>query len=147
MKILTNQFLSFAMVFCSICVLAGCGAKTDGPKLVTVSGKITLNGEPLPGGDIIFRPADGQGHAYAGKITDGTYTLDTEAGKKRVEIKSMREVPGKTTEDNPGEVVNVREQIVPTKYNSESTLEITVTEEGSGSTDFPLEGEPPKPKK
>lgn len=147
MKVLANQFLVCSIVCFLSSVLAGCGGNSDGPKLVMVSGKIPLNGEPLPEGDVIFRPADGKGHAYAGKIKDGTFAHETEAGKKKVEIKSMREVPGKTREDNPGEIVNVREQVVPTKYNSESTLEITVSEEGSDSADFALEGAPPKPKK
>ncbi|WP_339732914.1 hypothetical protein [uncultured Gimesia sp.] len=144
MKPLINQFLCCATLFFLTSVLAGCGGNSDGPKLVPVSGNITLNGDPLPEGDIIFRAADGKGHAYAGKIKDGSYSIETEAGKKKVEIKSMKEVPGKTTEDNPGEVVNVREQVVPTKYNSESTLEIMVTEEGADSADFALEGDPPK---
>lgn len=147
MKPLINQFLCCATLFFLTSVLAGCGGNPDGPTLVSVSGKITLNGAPLPEGDVIFRAADGKGHAYAGKIKDGSYSIETEAGKKKVEIKSMRDVPGKTTEDNPGEVVSVREQIVPTKYNSESTLEITVTEGGSDSTDFSLEGDPPTSKK
>ncbi|QDT45535.1 hypothetical protein Pan241w_56600 [Gimesia alba] len=143
----TTHIFFCAIAFFLFSVLAGCGKNADGPKLITVSGKITLNGEPLPEGDIIFRPADGQGHAYAGKIQAGTYSIETEVGKKKVEIKSMRDVPGKTTEDNPGEVVNVREQIVPTKYNSESTLEIAINEGGADSADFTLEGDPPQPQK
>ena len=146
MKNLINRIYSHTTVCLLSILLAGCAGNSDGPKLVTVSGKITLNDAPLTEGDVIFRAADGKGHSYAGKINDGTYTLETEVGKKKVEIKSMRDVPGKTTEDNPGEVVNVREQIVPAKYNSESTLEITVSEEGSDSTDFILEGDPPNAK-
>ncbi|QDV53607.1 hypothetical protein [Gimesia fumaroli] len=146
MKLILNQLLSYVALCFLTLTLAGCGGNADGPKLVTVSGNITLNGEPLPEGDVIFRAADGKGHAYAGKIKDGSYSIETEVGTKKVEIKSMKEVPGKTTEDNPGEVVNAREQVVPAKYNSESTLEFTVTEAGSDSADFALEGDPPKPK-
>ncbi len=146
MSTFADRFISCAVVFFLTSIITGCGGSSEGPKLVTVSGKITLNDAPLPNGDIIFRPANGTGHAYAGKITDGNYSIETEIGEKRVEIKSMREVPGKTTEDNPGEVVNVREQIVPTEYNSESTLKTTVPKEGSSNTDFQLKGDPPKPK-
>jgi len=124
--------------------LVGCGGGDDGPEKVTVIGKVTLNGEPLATGDIIFR-ADGKGQSYAGKINDGSYTLDCEVGSKRVEITSLKEVPGKTSEDNPGEIVNVKEQVVPATYNAETTLTAAVSKDKL-EFDFTLEGDPPASK-
>jgi hypothetical protein len=43
-----------------------------------------------------------------------------------VEITASREVPGQFREDNPGERVAVKEQFIPAKYNSESTLKLEI---------------------
>lgn len=124
-------------------LLNGCGGGDDGPTTYTVSGTVTLNGESLPQGDIIFRPADGTGQSYAGKIVDGAYQFESEAGEKKVEITSYREVPGQTREDNPGEVVNVTEQIVPENYNVKSDLNASISADHT-KNDFELTGDPPR---
>jgi hypothetical protein len=53
--------------------------------LVPVSGAVTLDGKPLPVGDVTFQPAAGLGDANqevpVGKIRDGKYELSTR-GKK-----------------------------------------------------------------
>ncbi|MEQ9407248.1 MAG: hypothetical protein RIK87_05955 [Fuerstiella sp.] len=124
-------------------VMTGCGGDPAGPEKFTVSGQVSLNGEPLPDGDVIFRSADG-GHAYAGKIQQGSFSFEAEAGSKQVEIKSYRPVPGKTREDNPGEIVQVTEQVVPAKYNDKSELTVSVEAGGDNAFTFELQGDPPK---
>ena len=118
-------------------LISGCGDRLQGPALLSVSGKVTLNGQPVESGDIIFRPASGNGHAYAGRIENGEFTLECEAGAKQVEITSFREIPGKFNEENPGEQTPVTEQIIPDEYNAQTTLKVSV--EGGGSNDFPFE--------
>ena len=55
-------------------VCLGCG---DGSSLVSVTGKVTLDGEPLPGADVSFRP-NGKGEtAYATTAQDGSFSLQT----------------------------------------------------------------------
>jgi hypothetical protein len=40
--------------------LAGCGGPAE--RLVPVSGKVTVNGRPLPGGKVVFHPDAGKGN-------------------------------------------------------------------------------------
>jgi hypothetical protein len=48
----------------------GCGGGSKG----TVSGEVSLDGKPLPAGNVIFTPANGP--AVAGPIKDGKYTAE-----------------------------------------------------------------------
>lgn len=131
-------------VFVLVClVVCGCGGQPEGPSKYSVSGIVTLNGEPLPDGDVILRAVDGN-HAYAGKILQGLFTFEAEAGTKNVEFRSYRVVPGKTREDNPGEIVPVTEQVVPTKYNKATELTVQVEADGENDFMFDLVGDPPK---
>ena len=131
-----------SMLLGTLC-LFGCGSGKEGPALYPVAGEVTLNGTPLPEGDIIFRPADGSGHSYAGKIVDGKFTVEVEAGKKTVEITARQEIPGKTREDNPGEIVTETQQVVPEKYNVNTELTADVSAD-MAALQFTLEGDPPK---
>jgi hypothetical protein len=60
----------------------GCGA--DGVGGVPVSGKITIDGEPIPHGTITFVAADGGTPTGGGVIKDGAYTAKVPPGKKIV---------------------------------------------------------------
>ena len=108
---------------------AGCGDKNRG----TVRGRVTLDGEPVAQGSIIFIPGQqGQGKPTGGPITDGMYHLAGDAapavGLNRVEIranrKSGRMIPKPFSP--PGEMMEVPEEAVAAKYNDESTLEFEV---------------------
>jgi hypothetical protein len=106
--------------------LIGCGgAANSGPKLYSVTGKVTFSGEPLKEGDLVVRSVDGK-HGAGSKITDGQFTLKAPAGAFVVEITAMRDVPGEFREENPGEKVAVREQFIPSKYNSETSLKMDI---------------------
>lgn len=48
--------------FLAVSLFIGCGGSDDGPKLVPVSGKVTLAGSPLPGVGISFRPDAAKGN-------------------------------------------------------------------------------------
>lgn len=114
-------------------VLSGCG---DSSGTVPVTGKVTLDGEPITEGDILFRATDGS-PSHAGKIQDGIYSAEVSPGEKQVEITAYRDVPGKFREDNPGERTPVREMYIPQQYNRASTLKIEVTP-GSQTENFEL---------
>jgi hypothetical protein len=117
---------------------SGCGSGETGPKLETVVGKVTYQGEPVKEGDISLIPIGPTGKSAGGKIIDGTFTLQVDAGKKKVEIVALRDVPGKFNEDNPGEKVQVREQFIPAEYNSKTKLEYEVTVGGQNDPVFDL---------
>jgi hypothetical protein len=65
--------------------MAGCSKSTG-----TITGKLTVNGQPLKGGDISFLPADGVGPSGTGMINeDGTYTVtNCPVGAKKVVVKT-----------------------------------------------------------
>lgn len=66
----------FRFGFATLVLLAvGCGP--SGPELVPVSGRVLLDGQPLPAKSVFFIPADGTGGLGAGANTksDGSYEL------------------------------------------------------------------------
>jgi len=76
-------------------ILVGC-TSGDQPPLATVSGKVTLNGEPLPNVEIAFEPEKGR-PSYG--LTDATgkydlvYIRDTrgaKVGKHKITVKSSQ---------------------------------------------------------
>jgi len=110
------------MLFCLAAVFAGCGGET-GPKRYEVIGVVSFDGQTLPDGDIQFLPAEGTGTVDGGKIAAGEFALDVTARKKRVEIRATREtkemVPSGAM---PGQMEPKREDYIPTRYNTASTL-------------------------
>ena len=101
--------------------------------LVPITGSVTLDGTPLPEGDILFTPADPQFGGESAKIAGGAYQANVRPGKNKVEIRATRPVPGK--KGPMGEPLI--EDYVPAKYNSQSNLSIEVTA-SQRKHDFPL---------
>lgn len=116
----------------SLCVgvLAGCGGGEKGPTLYKIDGTVTWEGKPVPEGDVAIIPVETGGTSGGGKIVDGKFSVQVSSGRKKIEITAMRDVPGKFSEVNPGEKVQIREQYLPAKYNSASELELNVKAEG-----------------
>ncbi len=78
-------------------IFLGCGDKDK----ATVTGKVTLENEPVASGYIWFHPEDKQGTSASGEIVDGEYRITgMTPGKKRVQI-TITEVSGSVA-DNPG---------------------------------------------
>jgi hypothetical protein len=79
---LSSAFRYLAVVcLCGLLVAVGCGP--SGPKLVPVSGKVTLDGQPLTAGAVSFSPDSAKGNkekvAPTGSInSSGVYELSTE---------------------------------------------------------------------
>lgn len=112
--------------------LTGCGA--SGPATYPVGGTVTFKGEPLPTGKMTLIPADSKAKTTVAEITAGKYATEVTGGEWTVNIQAVRET---------GPVIEAlgeapREQYLPAKYNSESTLKITVPS-ADGKFDFALE--------
>jgi len=84
----TGRLVSFAMGAAVVLGLTGCQ-----PSLATVEGQVRYQGQPLPGGSIIFYCADGQ--IVRGLIApDGRYqVVNVPYGTARVAIQAHRAQP------------------------------------------------------
>jgi hypothetical protein len=132
-------------------LVAGCGPAGDEWNRAAVSGRITLDGEPLKSGTIMFFPIGGtRGPAAGGDIVDGEYALDAEAGPvvgmNLVQIRSVQktgrmvESPTAVEADGPhveGMMVQEYAETVPAHYNTYSKLEREVRSENN-QFDFAL---------
>ncbi len=106
--------------------IIGCGdGGKPGPQMYHIVGTVSYSGEPLKDANLVARSVDGK-HAAGATISNGKFQLDAPAGMTIVEITASREVPGEFREDNPGEKVPVKEQFIPAKYNTESTLKLDI---------------------
>ena len=128
-------------VFCAavLGLIAGCGS--EGPKFVEVTGTVTLDGNPLKAGTVMFFPTDGP--ASTGPIIDGKFRLYSSGeqigavpGKHQVAIMGPQE---NSYSDAPA-VVNP----VPERYLVPETsgLEKDVAEEGENVISIELTTKP-----
>jgi hypothetical protein len=100
--------------------ILGCGPAA--PKTVVVVGTVTWKGEPVPDGDIIFEPVGDNITSDHAEIRDGAYEADVKVGNKRVRILATRE----SDKFKHLGMQGGREQYLPARYNSESTLTATI---------------------
>jgi hypothetical protein len=124
---------------------AGCGS--SGPVRAPIRGKITVGGQPLAAGRILFTPvAPNQGPATSAVVTAGEYVIPEEegpvVGTNRVEVEAELHLGfalddeaafakrgGKPLPPNP----------IPPQYNRESQLvvEVKAGEENSYDVTIP----------
>lgn len=122
-----------AVLFIS-CVAVGCSDPTIG----TVTGTITVDGEPAETGSVAFIPTDGKGSTAGGKIVDGSYTAVVAVGVSRVEVRVPKIIGEQRlydTKDSP--VAPVWEESLPEKYHNESELTYDVPS-GKSEKNFDL---------
>src|SRR5262249_26074939 len=107
-------------------------------QLTDVSGRVTIDGQPMPNGSITFIPADGKGKPSAGEVKDGLYSVKVPPGTAKVAI-SRPVVVGKKQEydkpDSPEQPL-VKEGL-PARYNVTTELTAEV-KPGKNAIDFAL---------
>jgi hypothetical protein len=123
----------------------GCGGSA---RLAPVSGRVTLNGAPLPNAKVIFQPIPKggieSGPASQGETNaNGEYTLaligknksGAVIGEHRVSISALQGTAPTSADDNP----KPRKDLVPEQYNGDkTTLKFEVPPSGSKEADFKL---------
>jgi len=119
---LTVAFLPAAVM------LLAAGCSDTGLERVVVSGRVTLNGQPVSNGEIRFRPIKGtHGPVSGSSIVEGAYTAaglgGVPVGAYRVVIHGYRVV--ETAGSSSAEEGRF-EQYLPAKYNQQSELEVTL---------------------
>jgi hypothetical protein len=117
-------------------IISGCGT---GDEMARVKGTVTLNGQPLDGATVEFRPVATEGAPSSGQTdADGhyelMYTFDTPGVIPGEHIVSIR-TAGTYFDDEGNELEH--EERVPEKYNTRTELKRTV-EPGRQTIDFEL---------
>jgi hypothetical protein len=119
----------------AVCLAAaGCGSE-----LADVSGTVTLDGQPLPRGTVVFQ-GDKLASGYGEIRSDGTFEIRTgdqqglKPGKYRVTVTAYQTGPAAHAE---GEVIP--ELLTPKRYNNPDTSDLTAeVKPGGGHFDFKL---------
>lgn len=107
---------------------------------VDVTGKVTIDGEPVPRGTITFVAEDGQTPTGGGIIEEGNYIAKVPPGDKIVMVLGNKLVGQEPEFDTPGSAMrNVYETVTPPAYNAEhlTPLRATITE-SQENLDFEL---------
>jgi hypothetical protein len=126
-----------AIAFWTAAMLTGCGSD-DGPKLVPVSGQVTLDGKPVPGVGVSFRPDTSKGnksvHEPGGAAdAEGKYELvaaaknGAEVGWYKVVIVPASPVP------TGGEMPTIGPPPFNTKYTDVTTTDLSIEVTGGAA--------------
>jgi len=152
---------SLSVLVCVVMVagLVGCDGG-GGAGTVAISGTVTYNGSPVEGASVVFAPTDSSGKTAAGTTdAQGNFTLTTieagdgampgvytvtitkvEGGAAPGETQTEEEAyesafPGSGTAAEPAEV----KDLLPGKYKTAATSELTATVEAGGRNKFTFE--------
>jgi hypothetical protein len=132
-------------------IVGGCGGPTiEAVPLVRVRGIVTLDGEPLEKAIVVFESNDGS-YSYAETDARGRYDLRFDSktrgatlGEKTVRIATNRRIKGFNANDEGGPDDRAggmppkqAAERVPSRYNTESTLSVTVAKDAR-TFDFAL---------
>lgn len=115
-------------------LLAGCG----GEKPAEVTGTVTMDGQKLAEGEIIFESVDGSKTPAASPIKDGAYTVLILPGAKKVRINASR--PPKKPDPVLREAA--RESSLGPEYNEKTTLTADVKPGKNEGVDFQVKERP-----
>lgn len=123
----------------ALCCLAGCG---DTGNTALVSGAVTLDGEPLATGTLLFVPLDGAVGTAGAEIKDGRYSARMPIATMKVSISAPRVVGTKKIYDTPeSPEMEIVEEALPARYNDQTELLLEV-KPGSNHHDFALVRKP-----
>jgi hypothetical protein len=160
-----------AVAALALLTLSGCG------RTGTVTGKVTLDGQPLKAGTVAFSSADGKKRTSSAPITDGqftltkvptgpgTFTVNTSEVSDYLEKTERAAHPPGTEKMKPAERQQIQQtfqkeltpdmekrfkgaQLVPPKYANPKTSGLTFTvQSGSQNHDLPLTSQGAAPSK
>lgn len=127
--------------------LLGCGGGApaeSGPARYAISGKVTLDGQPVESGMISFLPPveTAPVRVSGGPIAAGAYSVPKEkganAGTYRVEIRALKATGKKVKDPDMGGEKDVMVESIPAKFNDKSILTAEVAADKT-TFDFDLQ--------
>jgi hypothetical protein len=132
---------SHAIALITVLFLIGCGTS---PSQVAVQGTVTYDGDPVQNGQVAFEPR-GEGKMQFGIVSNGNYSIPTEfglvPGEYLVRITASRPT-GKMAEADAfvraADSLEINEQFIPAKYNTNSDLVVTIEPVAEATHDFSL---------
>jgi hypothetical protein len=132
----------------ALVVLLGCGPQP--PRVAKVSGRVTLDGKPLPKASVTFVPMASKGNQNPGPTAqgmtdaDGRYQLAVDVstpgavvGKCRIYVTTILSDPAIDDRDAGGPIRKVRDR-VPQRYNQGTELQFDVPPGGTNQANFDL---------
>jgi hypothetical protein len=133
------------VVLCACLLLAGCESRTyEGEQRFPITGKVTVDGQPVDIGTISFLPTNSERRVSGGPIQDGVYSVTEEmgpnAGAHRIEIHWHKKTGAKYRDNDSGEMYDTRKEGLPAKFHSQSELTAEVSPEKT-TFDFDLKVE------
>ena len=123
------------ILFCTIAMaVVGCSRSN----LATVTGNVTVDGEPAKVGAISFFAVDGKAPSAGAPIVDGRFKAQVTPGLCTVQIRVSKIVGKKKVYDTPDSPVReVWAEVLPPKYNDDSQLQLDV-KPGTNLKDYDL---------
>ncbi|TWT57793.1 hypothetical protein KOR42_11600 [Thalassoglobus neptunius] len=120
-----------------IAPLAGCGGSDN--DLQRVTGKITLDGQPLPDAFVVFAPKESGTTSYGRTDAEGVYEMMFSDDEKGAWV-GENVVRISTGDVSMGSSAGAKEK-VPAVYNVSSTLTADVAATGTNEFDFDLKSD------
>jgi hypothetical protein len=106
--------------------------------MATVTGLVTIDGDPAGSGSISFIPVDGMSPSSGASIENGKYTSEAPIGESKVEIRVPKVVGKKKLYDTPeSPVQDIMAEVLPKKYNEATELRLTA-QKGKNEKNFDL---------
>jgi hypothetical protein len=105
----------------------GCSSGPAPPARGKLSGKVTLDGKPVPSGRISFIALDPSGANAAASITNGEYSLAEGEGPAKGKYRVQFSVPSATkrripNDDVPGQFIEESPETLPPRYHRDSAI-------------------------
>jgi hypothetical protein len=132
----------------ALVLLVGCGPKP--PRVAQVSGRVTLDGKPLPKASVTFVPMASKENQNPGPTaqgmtdSDGRYQVAVDVstpgavvGKCRIYVTTILSDPAIDDRDAGGPIRKVRDK-VPQRYNQGTELQFEVPPGGTSQANFHL---------
>jgi hypothetical protein len=123
--------------------LAGCSRAYDGEQRFPVSGKVTVDGQPLEMGVIAFRPQGEQGRVSGAPIRDGVYSVPEKQGPTAATYQVQIHWNKRTGKKIPnpfdrGQMMDELTEGLPERYHEKTELTAQVSSDKT-TFDFDLQ--------